>query len=95
MYISHSSESIVSHVRNKILLREYIDLAVLLNNSNSNNTHDNQKIAFINGELIVQQEQNAPKITSIPYMYISHSSESIVSHGAIGSNDNLSRNFSS
>jgi hypothetical protein len=46
-------------------LREYIDLAVLLNNSNSNNTHDNKKIAFINGELIVQQEQNAPKITSI------------------------------
>jgi hypothetical protein len=28
------------------LLGEYIDLAVLLNNSNSNNTHDNQKIVF-------------------------------------------------
>lgn len=51
-------------LKTRFLLGEYIDLAVLLNNSNSNNTHDNQKITFINGELIVQQKQNAPKITS-------------------------------
>ena len=58
-------DNVSTNIRNKILLREYIDLAVLLNNSNSNNTHDNQKLAFINGELIVQQKQNAPKITYI------------------------------
>jgi hypothetical protein len=58
-------DNVSNNIRNKILLGEYIDLPVLLNNSNSNNTHDNQKIAFINGELIVQQKQNAPNITSI------------------------------
>ena len=39
-------DNVSTNIRNKILLGEYIDLAVLLNNSNSNNTHDNQKNSF-------------------------------------------------
>lgn len=38
--------SVSTSIRNKILLGEYIDLAVFMNNSNSNNIHDNQKNSF-------------------------------------------------
>lgn len=68
-YIINVSDGIGDNVSNsiktKIMAGEYIDLAILLTNSNATNMQDQQKIAFVNGELILQPKQNTPKITTI------------------------------
>lgn len=50
-------------IKQKIIAGEYIDLALLLTNSQSST--DTHKITFVQGELLVQPKQQQQKITSI------------------------------
>lgn len=52
-------------LKQKIASGEYIDLALLLSNSNSTSSNENQKVAFVQGELVIQSKQSHKKITTV------------------------------
>ena len=52
-------------LKQKIASGEYIDLALLLSNSSSTSSNENQKVAFVQGELVIQPKQSHKKITTV------------------------------
>ena len=56
--------NVAHNIKQKIIAGEYIDLATLLTNSQST-TIDTHKIAFVQGDLIIQPKQQQQKNTTI------------------------------
>lgn len=65
---TRGSDELGRHVsqsnKEKIMMGQYIDLALLLKNSNVIEASNQQKNSIVQGQLVIQQKQQ-PKITNI------------------------------